>query len=157
MKTDEIERAELLAKAVPASRPVAADQAALTSGETITLSVFDGDSLLQRLLGDRELACEVLAGFVQDAPFQLMQLHARLVEEDTAKVQLQAHNLKGAAATVGAEALRAIALSIETSAAASQLDPCRHLLPLAINEFERFRAQVVSEGWIAKTNSNFQS
>jgi HPt (histidine-containing phosphotransfer) domain-containing protein len=157
MKTHEESLAELLAKAILATRSVAADQEPLTSGEANAPSVFDGDSLLQRLLGDRELACAVLAGFVQDAPFQLMQLHARLVEEDTAKIQLQAHNLKGSAATVGAEALRAIALSIETSAAASQLDPCRDLLPFAINEFERFKAQVEAEGWIAKTENIFHT
>lgn len=142
--------------AIQASGSAAAGQKTLTPGKEMAPPLFDGDSLLQRLLGDRQLACAVIGGFTQDAPFQLKRLHAWLVEQDAAKVQLQAHSLRGSAATVGAEALCAIALAIETSAAAGHLDPCRELLPRAIKEFVCFKALVEREGWIAKTDSNLE-
>lgn len=55
---------------------------------------------------------------------------------------------KGAAATVAAEGLCAIALAIERSGAAGQLDPCGELLPRAVEEFERFKGTLERTGWV---------
>jgi PAS domain S-box-containing protein len=116
--------------------------------------VFDVDSLLRRLMGDRDLAGAVLNGFIQDAPSQLDNLRVRLDEFDAPGMRLQAHTLKGSAATVGAEALRWVALALETAATDGRLDDCRDLLPEATNEFDRFRRTVVHEGWVSNTNDN---
>lgn len=122
-------------------------------------AIFDVDSLLQRLMGDRELAGDVLTGFLEDGPAQLRQLRARLDEEDARGVRLQAHTLKGAAATVGAEALREIAMAMETGAEAGLLDDCRGLLPHAHKEFERFKTAVKLGGWLshAKAKSEIEN
>ena len=61
---------------------------------------------------------------------------------------LQAHALKGAAATVSAEGLRAIALAMERAGAAGQLDQCGELLPRAVEEFERFKSALEQAGWV---------
>jgi len=112
--------------------------------------VFDGDSLLQRLMGDRELACEILNGFFDDAPCQLAILQSRIEQSDFPGLKLQAHTLKGSAATVGAEALRASAKALEMAATAGQLDLCRKLLPDAIEQLKRFRTRLVDDGWVSK-------
>jgi HPt (histidine-containing phosphotransfer) domain-containing protein len=57
-------------------------------------------------------------------------------------MRMQAHTLKGAAATVGAETLRDVALAIETDASAARLERCPDLLVRAIEEFERFKKAV---------------
>jgi HPt (histidine-containing phosphotransfer) domain-containing protein len=91
-------------------------------------------------MGDRQLAGTVLKGFLEDVPSQLNNLRARIEEADAPGARLQAHALKGAAATVAAEGLRAIALAMEQAGAAGQLDRCGELLPRAVEEFERFKS-----------------
>jgi PAS domain S-box-containing protein len=120
-----------------------------TSGEPAA-AIFNADSLLRRLMGDRELAAAVLMGFVADAPSQLKRLCARLDESDAPGARLQAHTLKGAAATVGAEALHAIAAAIEADAAELRFDRCPDLLVRAIDAFEHFKSAVEQQGWDAK-------
>jgi len=145
--------ADTLARWMPASRPAAtATTVAKATGEP-TATIFDGDSLLRRLMGDRELALDVLNGFIDDAPCQLQKLRARIDESDISGLKLQAHTLKGSAATVGAEALRAVALAMETAAAAGQLDRCRELLSDANEQFERLCIRLVKDGWISKVDS----
>jgi len=111
---------------------------------------FNKDALLRRLMGDRELAVAVLRGFLEDAPSQLKQLCARLDDSDAPGARLQAHTLKGAAATVGAEALQAIALEIEADASEARLERCPGFLVRAIGEFERFKKTVEQDAWISK-------
>ena len=71
----------------------------------------------------------------------------RLLKPDAHGVRLQAHELKGAAATVAAECLRAIAEAMEGAGSAGQLDQCRELLPDAIGEFELYKSTLEREGW----------
>jgi PAS domain S-box-containing protein len=120
-------------------------------------AIFNVDSLLRRLMGDRELAGAVLQGFLEDAPSQLKRLCARLDEADAPGARLQAHTLKGAAATVGAECLHAIALAIEEDASEARLDRCPDLLVRAINELERFKRVVQQGGWGSKAIDSTRS
>jgi len=98
-------------------------------------------------MGDRQLAGTVLKGFLEDVPAQFENLRQRLDAGDAAGTRLQAHTLKGAAATVGAENLRGIALALEQAGRAGKLDCCGELLRGAREEFERFKSAVVSAGW----------
>ena len=132
---------ERLADALARALPVCGD------GEPAR-AVFDGEALLRRLMGDRQLAGAVLSGFLQDAPSRLNDLRVRLEEADAPSARLQAHALKGAAATVAAEGLREIALAMEQTATAGQLDRCGELLPRAVEEFERFNSTVGRIAWV---------
>ncbi|SPF49737.1 putative Histidine kinase [Candidatus Sulfopaludibacter sp. SbA4] len=134
--------AEVLARWLPASGK--GDMRA----ETFNAPIFNPDDLLRRLLGDRKLAGTVLEGFLQDAPTQLNHLRARLDEADAPGTRSQAHVLKGAAATVAAESLHALALALEQAGAAGQLDRCGELLPRAAEEFERFQNTLERDGWV---------
>jgi PAS domain S-box-containing protein len=129
--------ADVLAKWLAVRRPAERPKA-----------VFEGEPLLRRLMGDRELAGSVLKCFLHDVPSQLNNLRQRLKDADAAGVRMQAHALKGAAATVSAEDLRVIALAIEQSGKTAQLDQCAELLPRAAEEFERFKSALETSGWV---------
>jgi len=105
-------------------------------------------------MDDRELAGALLKGFLNGAPAQLKHLRERLADSDVPGLRLEAHTLKGAAATVAAEALRLAALAIETAATAGQLDNCRSLLSRATSEFDRFKTTVERDGWVSRESDN---
>jgi len=141
--------AAMLAKWIPKSSAGHGIQKLQQPSALPSAAIFNADSLLRRLMADRELSRTVLQAFLKDAPSQLKQLCARLDESDAPGTQLQAHNLKGAAATVGAEILRDIALAIETDASELRLDRCPELLIRAIDELECFRRTVEHDGWVS--------
>ena len=107
---------EPVAEAVVA-RPAVTPPAALPADAP----VFD-ERVLMALLGpDRKATAEITGGFLEDAPRQVAALHRALAGQDTQLARRHAHTLKGAAATVGAEALRSVAARLETAAAADDL------------------------------------
>ncbi len=110
-------------------------------------AVFNPDALLSRLLGDRQLAIQVLKAFLEDAPFQLNNLRRHLNEDDAAGTRLQAHALRGAAATVAANRLHAVAQALERSGMSGNLKTCGELLPRVVEEFERFKSTLELAGW----------
>jgi PAS domain S-box-containing protein len=148
-KPVELERlADVLARWLPAQGGSDAPQTAAPLPETLPAATFNSEALVRRLLGDRQLADRVMEGFLQDAPSRLDDLRARLDEADAPGARLQAHALKGAAATVGAESLQAIFRNMEQAANHRQLAQCHELLPRAVDEFERFKRALESAGWI---------
>jgi HPt (histidine-containing phosphotransfer) domain-containing protein len=141
--------AEMLLKWMPAVEPTETASAHHEESAVQASAVFDGESLLRRLMGDRELAGAILNGFVREAPTQIRQLRTLIDEEDSPGAKLLAHTLKGASGTVAATALNEIAAAMETAAAAGRFDNCRSLLPRASEEFERFKKAAESEGWLS--------
>jgi HPt (histidine-containing phosphotransfer) domain-containing protein len=106
------------------------------------------EALLRRLMGDRQLAGSVLQGFIENVPSQLDNLRRRLDEADLLGARSQAHALKGGAATVAAEGLRAASLLVEQAGSAGRLDQCCELLPRVVEEFERFKSTLERSGWV---------
>jgi HPt (histidine-containing phosphotransfer) domain-containing protein len=66
-----------------------------------------------RLQDNEKLARRVIEGFLGDLPAQLAQLKAHAAAGDAHLVQQQAHKIKGACATVGGDALCALAAALE--------------------------------------------
>jgi HPt (histidine-containing phosphotransfer) domain-containing protein len=114
------------------------------------LPAFDEYSLLCRLLNDRDVAGAVIAGFLQDYPLQLSLLSKHLSEADAEGAKRQAHKMKGAAATISAVSLRALALEMEEAASAGKLECVNALLPRAAEEFERLKATLKVSGWLVQ-------
>jgi CheY-like chemotaxis protein len=142
--------AAVLAKWVRVSSPLHPDHPHPATSIDPAPPTFDEESLLRRLMDDRPLASAVLNGFLEDAPKQLAQLRSRLQTSDGPGIYQRAHTLGGSAATVGAEALRAVALALETAAAENRLDSCPELLQQAEEEFERLRARLEADGWVVQ-------
>jgi len=74
---------------------------------------FDEAALLERLMGDRDLARTIAGGFLEDVPKQLSALAGHLAAGDAFKAQRLAHTIHGAAATAGADGLKRVAFVME--------------------------------------------
>ena len=110
--------------------------------------IFDQEEFLSRLMGDRDLADRVMAGFLNDTPRQLRALKSSLEQGNADRACLQAHSLKGAAATVSAGALRALSYEAQQAAASRDLDEGMALLPRIEEQFERLKVVLKQSGWM---------
>ena len=81
--------------------------------------VFDREILVRTLGGDVELAREIIAGFVVDVRRQLLALRETAETGTAGQIARQAHALKGASATVGAQGLMVEAARLEVDAKAA--------------------------------------
>jgi two-component system, sensor histidine kinase and response regulator len=83
---------------------------------------FDETVLLDVLGGDREAAAQIVTGYLADAPSQVVGLCEATAAGDLLMVSRHAHALKGASASIGAEALRHLAARLEEQAATGSSD-----------------------------------
>jgi signal transduction histidine kinase/HPt (histidine-containing phosphotransfer) domain-containing protein len=110
-------------------------------------TIFDERDFLHRVLEDRAAASQIVAGFLSEAPLQLCRLRERLEEGDAPGARLQAHALKGAAATISAGALCAVARESEQAAKAGELLRATALMPRLNEQLERLSATLKQSGW----------
>ena len=82
------------------------------------LALYDPHILRQRMMGDDELADQVLREFSRDMPAQLADARAALERRDLAVLARQAHRIKGAAGNIGSPALARAATEMEAAAKA---------------------------------------
>jgi PAS domain S-box-containing protein len=78
--------------------------------------IFDRQALEDRLMGDKELAREICAGFLKDMSRQMQELRQHIDQSNAALSGGQSHTIRGAAANVGGMALSAVALHMEKAA-----------------------------------------
>jgi CheY-like chemotaxis protein/HPt (histidine-containing phosphotransfer) domain-containing protein len=76
-------------------------------------AAFDRSMLMQRVMNDEALVFLVLEAFLGDMPGQIVTLKACAGAGDSKGVEQQAHKIKGACGSVGGEALRLLAESLE--------------------------------------------
>ena len=79
-------------------------------------------------MGNEELAQTILAGFVEDLPRRIEALREMLQRGNAKDATMQAHTIKGATATVGGEAVRALAAALEESGRKGDLQGMRSRL-----------------------------
>jgi signal transduction histidine kinase/DNA-binding response OmpR family regulator/HPt (histidine-containing phosphotransfer) domain-containing protein len=101
--------------------------------------VFRRSELLDRLMGDSELAHALVEGFLEDIPVQISRLKGFVQAGDAASAARQAHTVKGAAANIGAAALQQIAGVLEETAGAGDLRGVEHGLPRLTAEFDKLK------------------
>ncbi len=80
------------------------------------LPCFDREKLFERFGGDEELMTIILESFTEEAPELLDHIKDAMENKDIETVRSKSHALKGTAANVNAESLRAAALELETDA-----------------------------------------
>jgi PAS domain S-box-containing protein len=83
--------------------------------------VFDRAGMLKRLMNDEALAQAITESFLDDIPRQMEALRGHLDAWESTGAERQAHSIKGASASVGGEALRALAFEIEKASKAGDL------------------------------------
>ena len=79
-------------------------------------------------MDDEHLIQLVIHEFLNDIPRQLEALRILVGLRDTDGVARKAHTIKGAAANVGGEALRAIAVAMESACNAGNIDSVAALI-----------------------------
>jgi HPt (histidine-containing phosphotransfer) domain-containing protein len=92
---------------------------------------------MERLMGDSNLARVVVDGFLEDAPRLIEALRSSLAASDAPGVIRGAHTIRGASATVGGEAVRAVAWAMEKAGTAGDLGTVRASLPQLESELDR--------------------
>jgi HPt (histidine-containing phosphotransfer) domain-containing protein len=107
--------------------------------------VFDKTSLMQRLMGDEELAHTVISGFIDDIPDQIQALKNYLKTGDMHGAERQAHTIKGASANIGGEALRAVALEMEKNGKNGDLPAVQACMDDLEAQFERLKKALNKE------------
>ena len=136
----------------------AARTGTLFNRAVVNQAVFNHESLLARLMGDQGLAGKLIAIFLEDAPQRLLALKDRLAARDACGARLQAHTLKGAAATVSAEALRSVCSEVQEAAASGNILRASAMLPQLQEQFELFQATLKESGWAGpNSQSNARS
>ena len=80
--------------------------------------VWNYQDLLQRVMGDRDLARDLVASFRADMPAQMAHLRAVLAAGDNTAIMTQSHRIKGAVGNMNGEAMREAATALEQAAQA---------------------------------------
>jgi two-component system sensor histidine kinase/response regulator len=91
--------------------------------------IFEESDLVERLMGDKELARVIIAGFLDDMEKQFKSLRDYVDSADQVAMSRQVHTIKGAAANIGAPLLREAAYNMEKAARAGEFESVRHMLP----------------------------
>jgi two-component system sensor histidine kinase/response regulator len=138
--------AHALEQCLRAPAPSGAEGSSAMEQRPVNNLVFNQEELLARLMGDKILAARVIAAFLLDMPRQLDSLKNKLEHGDAPGARVQAHALKGAAATISAEALREVCLEAQNAAASMELSRALALLPRLQQQFELLKAALHQSG-----------
>ncbi len=118
------------------------------------LPVFLETALLNRLMGDRSVTQIVARTFLEDIPNQLKTLRDLVETGQASEAQRCAHAIKGAAAVVGAEALRFLAAQAEAAAKSGDLETVRGLQDEFRRALERLRQAIEASALLGGTSSD---
>ena len=122
-----------------AHAPAGRGAASPATAEEAEAPVFDKAGMMTRLMDDEDLARIVVDGFLEDAPKQIEALRNYLAAGDAPGALRQAHTIKGASATVGGEALRAVAFEMEKAAIAGDFEAVTARLPDLESQLARLK------------------
>ncbi len=114
-----------------------------------SVPVFDRDGLLDRLMGDEDLAVDIVGGFVEDMDGQMESMKDdEALRADAGEFVRLAHTVKGACANVGAMAMREVAWQMEEMARKGLIEEAMALRPGLEEGLEEFREAV--RGFVAQ-------
>ncbi|WP_028325550.1 PAS domain-containing hybrid sensor histidine kinase/response regulator [Desulfatirhabdium butyrativorans] len=109
--------------------------------------VWDRAGMLDRLMGDEQLADQIMADFLADMPRSIDELKGYLAAGDAVGAERKTHSIKGASANVGGEALYQVAFEMEIAAKAGDLGSIQMRLPEleeAFNQLEKRSKDCIS-------------
>ncbi len=110
-------------------RPKQSDQTNRLVPDSHSLrAVFDPALLVEVMGGNKESAAEVLRVFVDNLPPQIQSLRSSIEVGDIAAAEIQSHGIKGAAVSVGAEAVQIHAYALERACRAKDAESLPTLL-----------------------------
>ena len=95
--------------------------------------------MMARLMEDEALAQVIVRGFLEEMPGQIEELRNLVGCGDAIAAGRVAHAVKGAAANVGGEALRAVAGRAEAAGQSADANAIIALIPELESQFEQLR------------------
>ncbi|MCX5807169.1 MAG: PAS domain S-box protein [Proteobacteria bacterium] len=107
--------------------------------------IWDKAGMLERLMDDEELTKKITDGFLTDIPQQIQALKTFLEAGSVSDVERQAHTIKGAAANIGGERLRAVAFEMEKEARDGDLTAVNMSVANLVTQFEQLKKVMVKE------------
>ncbi|MEI7846019.1 MAG: PAS domain S-box protein [Chloroflexota bacterium] len=107
--------------------------------------IFDKAGMLDRLMYDTDLIHIVLDGFMENIPEQILALRSHIAAGDVVTAERQAHTIKGAAANVGGEALRAVAFEMEKCGNAGDLAGIQALMSELDRQYDLLKKMLEKE------------
>ena len=125
-----------------AGHPEAAPLGALRD-EGGQAAIFDMDGLLERIGGDLEFLRIFVVKYIESTTDLMAALEEAIGLGDAGTVHLQSHSIKGAAASIGAEAMRTIAAEMEALAKLELLTDMPQLYAALGRAFTAFRGIAV--------------
>jgi CheY-like chemotaxis protein len=108
------------------------------SSDAATAAEQARERLSAKYFGDRDLAETIVRTFLEESPHLLKKIQDAFLSRDLAALQMHAHSLKSAAATIGLETLRENALQLEQSARSDSRDAVPQYVRQIENELTRF-------------------
>ncbi len=116
--------------------------------QSVQNDIFDGDDLLRRMMGDRDLAAEIVSEFLVDLATQISGLKASIEEGDEQCIARRIHTIKGASANIGAKALARLARGAEKVGVAKQREQADAFVASLLEHFEVFKSTVHKSGFL---------
>ena len=114
----------------------------ISQEQSSDLPVWDKSGSLERLMGDNELLKTITEAFLADIPNQIQILSEMLDTGNVDGVERQAHTIKGAAATMGAEVLREEAFKMEQSVTDGDLTIVKNSMKDIKKHFENLKKEI---------------
>lgn len=102
--------------------------------------VWDRAAMMERMLGDAALVDKIMGMALADLADQLQTLDRLLAAGDIPEIQRRAHAIKGVAASISAEALRAQASELEQAATAGDAGAIPQRLKALQAAYDRLHA-----------------
>jgi CheY-like chemotaxis protein len=112
---------------------------------SIDTTIFDRETLLQRLDRDADLLGEVVGAFLSDCPGRLSKLGESLNGNSLVEAERHAHSLKGAAATIAAPTLQRTAHTLEVCCRNGRVCEAMEVYATLCSEMERLVTQLNGE------------
>jgi two-component system, sensor histidine kinase and response regulator len=122
-----------------ALEPEAAGAPGEMQAEAAQELVFDREGLLERIGGDLDFLQIFVVKFIESTSDLMTALVQSIALGDAVAIHLHSHSIKGAAASIGAEAMRSIAAEMEASAKGGQLSDMPKLCDALGQEFATFQ------------------
>ncbi len=121
---------------------------ATESGGVSATVVFKENDLVDRLMGDRDMARAIISGFLDDMPNQMLTLKELLAAGDANHLRMQAHAIKGAAASIGAGVMREAAFVMEKACESGQMEKVSEIFTIIETAFSDLKASLAKSGWV---------
>ncbi len=101
--------------------------------------VFNRSALLDRMMGDEQLARKIIDRYLTDLPVQINQLKDAIHKMDAPKICFIGHRIKGAAMNLSAPPLQEVALEMEAAGKTADFKKAARLLMEVNKRFQILR------------------